>query len=374
RDDKGELNRGDSIRLGQLPGEQGKLSDRVSAMDKDLAAVGAVVYLWSNKDIVAAMTGVKSDLGKPETGEGTQTEQARILAQLDSMIRNLATKPRDSKFAQDGGGGDGQSKPVLPAEAELRLLKDLQSTVNGNTKAADAAPKRDRDRLSSLGTRQGELRDLLDKLLQNASQGQLKLGPEPDNRDQLPEEANAEDVENSELDKNLLDDKPDAEKEQKQYALVGDRMARSRQRLALNNDPGKVTQVIQERILNDLDDLIEQARQAQAQTRNPKPGAKPGEQMPKPGEQTANAQNQGAKPGEKPNIGVSPAGDTYRPGQASNAANLSKDIVERLAEWGGLTPRVREAVIEGANENIVQEYRQLVEDYYRSLATKTTER
>jgi hypothetical protein len=45
-----------------------------------------------------------------------------------------------------------------------------------------------------------------------------------------------------------------------------------------------------------------------------------------------------------------------------------------MAEWGGLTPRQRQAVIEGSNETIIQKYKGLVDDYYRSLATKATER
>ena len=43
-------------------------------------------------------------------------------------------------------------------------------------------------------------------------------------------------------------------------------MARSRQRLALNNDPGKTTQMIQERILLDLDSRSKRAAEIIEQT------------------------------------------------------------------------------------------------------------
>ncbi len=369
------LNRADAVRLGQLPGEQSKLGDRTAAISEDLAAVGSTVYIWANKDIVESMNDVKGDLGKQLTGVPTQSEQTRIIEQLDAMIRNLAIKPKESKFAQDGGGGGGQCNggPQLPTEAELRLLQDLQRAVNKSTKTIDAQPNKDKPKLMALGNRQGELRNLLDETLQKASRGQMKLGPEPDNKDQLPEEAKGEDVENQELEKNLLNDVPDEEKNSKQAGLIGDRMARSRQRLGLNNDPGKVTQMIQQRIIEDMDYLIDQARQQQAQTRNggpPKPGQKMAQAKPNP----AQAQNQGKKPGQPKPGGKTAAAQSQAPGAAATNTDLSREIRESAAEWGAVTPRLRDAVIEGANENVIEEYRKLVEEYYRSVANKGTGR
>lgn len=370
-----ELARADAIKLGQLPGEQGKLADRVSAIDKDLAAVGSIVYLWANKDIVAAMNDVKSDLGKPETGAPTQAQEKRIVEQLDAMIRNLKTEPKQSKFAQNGGGGQCQGGAKLPTEAELRLLKDLQLVVNRNTKSADAdaQARADKEELLNLGTRQGELRNLLDQLIQKASMGEIKLGPEPDKTQQLPEEAKEEDIDNQELDKGLLEDKPgDDSGEARKTQLVGDRMARSRQRLALNNDPGKVTQLIQDRIVKDLDDLIEQAREQQAQTRNNQQ-QKNGQKMPKPGNNMAQAQNQG-KP--KQNANSNPAARDSSPGVGTQKpqTDVSKNIEETMAEWGGVSKRVRDAVINSADDEPLTEYKQLIEDYWKSLSTKAKER
>jgi hypothetical protein len=374
RDPQGELKRADMIRMGQLPGEQGKLSDRAAALDKDLAAVGSIVYVWANKDIVQSMNEVKGDLPTPDKAVATQAEQTRIVDQLDAMIRNLATKPKESKFAAEGGGGECKGgTPPMPAEAELRLLKALQQAVNTNTKTAAAQPAKDMPELLALGTRQGELRGLLDQLLEKSSGGQLKLGPEPDPSTQLPEEAKQEDVENDELDKNLLDDKPAAEKEETQAGLIGDRMARSRQRLAINTDPGKVTQIIQDRILQDFDVLIDQARQQQAELRNPPKNSQKPQQQSKPSDQIAKAENQGKKPGQaKPSANPAQVSSANAPGNA--AADLSKEIKESLTEWGQVTPRLRDAQIEGSSETIIEQYRKLTEDYYRSLATKATER
>jgi hypothetical protein len=380
RDPQGQLKRADTIRLSQLPGEQGKLSDRVAELDKALVDVDSIVYTWANKDIVQSMTEVKSDLPAPEKAVTTQAEQVRIVDQLDAMIRNLATKPKESKFAADnagGGGGQGgkSGAPPMPSEAELRLLKDLQRAVNSNTKTADAQPEKDKSQLLALGTREGDLRGLLDQVLQKASKGELKLGPEPDPSKLLPEEAKEEDVENDELDKNLLDDKPAAEKEETQAGLIGDRMARSRQRLAINTDAGKVTQIIQDRILKDFDILIDQARQQQAEIRNPSKDSQSAQQQSKPSDQIAQAENQHKKPGAakaQPVANPAQVSTANAPGNA--AADLSKQIKESLAEWGQVTPRLRDAQIEGSSETIIEQYRKLTEDYYRSLAAKATEK
>jgi hypothetical protein len=324
------------------------------------------------------MNEVKEHLAKPSTGRPTQAEQARIIEQLDAMIRNLAIDPAQSKFANRGGGGGGGSgqgngAPPLPPEVELRLLKELQLAVNKNTKMIDGLPEKEKDKaqLLDLGNRQGELRNLLDQLLQKSSQGQVKLGPEPDNKDQLPEEANAEDVENQELEKSLLNDEPTAEQIEKDVNRIGDRMARSRQRLAINNDPGKTTQIIQDRIIQNLDELIDMARSQQAKSSGKSTGKPQVAEQPKP--QNGNPDNQQAGHSQ-PNHAQTPAqSSTVTPGQTPNT-DPTTDIHQNMAEWGGLTPRQRQAVIEGSSETVIQKYNGLIDDYYRSLATKATER
>jgi hypothetical protein len=93
------------------------------------------------------------------------------------MIKNLATKPKESKFAAEGGGGQCNGGPQLPTEAELRLLQDLQRAVNKSTKTIDAQPNKDNQKLLAMGNRQGELRNLLGQTLEKASRGEVKLGP-----------------------------------------------------------------------------------------------------------------------------------------------------------------------------------------------------
>src|SRR5205085_4458601 len=99
RIDEGNLKREDAVRLGQLPGEQGKLSDRTKGLEEDLAALGGLVYIWANKNIVSVMDSVKDDLGNKPTGSPTQIEQTRVVEQLDAMIKSLQSNPRQNKFA-----------------------------------------------------------------------------------------------------------------------------------------------------------------------------------------------------------------------------------------------------------------------------------
>jgi hypothetical protein len=292
------------------------------------------------------------------------------------MIDSLKVKPQQKEFHErnNGGGGSGQAKVRMPGEAELRLLKALQQAVNNSTTKIDAEPNKDKPKLLALGGRQGELRTLLDQMVQKASGGQVKLAPEPDNKDQLPEEARKEDIEDQEFEKQLLNDKLTDDQAANTVKLTGDRMARSRQRLAINDDPGKITQEIQKRILFDLDNMIKlaQAQQAQMKPGNgpPKPGKGP--PQPQPGQQRGQ-QQVAQRPGQQTG-GQTPAGQSTLNQGNTPQVDLSQEMKEIAKEWGGLHPRLRDAIMEGASEKMSPKYQKLVEDYYKTLSEKATER
>lgn len=376
--DNGDLPRPVAIRLGQLPGEQGGLSDRAEKIGEQLEKLDSIVYVWANKDIVSTMNAVKDDLAKPQTGIPTQAEETRIEEQLKAMIDSLAVKPQQKEFAdrnKGGGKGGGGNKVRMPSEAELRLLKALQQAVNNSTVKIDALKDKDKNKLLALGGRQGELRDLFDKMIQKATQGKVKLGPEPDNKDQLPEEAKKDAVEDQELEQQLMNDKVTDDQTTNSVKLTGDRMARSRQRLAINDDPGKVTQEIQKRIQIDLDNLIKLAQQQQAQMKPgqgpPKPGDK--SKQPKPGQQQGPQQiAKGNK--EHQEQGKTPAQESTFAQGGPPQVDISQDIKEQMKQWGQLHPRDREAVLEGASEKVNPKYQKMVEDYFKSLSEKAAQR
>lgn len=374
------------VRLGQLPAVQGELAKTIDEVGKELEKLESIVYEWANKDIFETMSEVKDELAKPETGVAVQAEQLRVEEQLVAMIESLVEKRKPKEFEDKGGGGGGggQCKTKMPSEVELRLLKRLQEAVNRSTKSIheevvkDAAPK-DEKKLLALGGRQGDVRNLLDQLLKASSEGKLALGEEPDNKDQLPEEAAEEDIENQEFEKELLDGGLTDDTVDSSIKLTGDRMARSRQRLALNNDPGMTTQKIQERILVDLDLMIDAARKQQPKPSQAK-GQKPGQK--KPGAQPGQGEGKGQQQAKEGKSGKQPGSASEGGEQAATESSLNpgdrkdvegRDIRESAAEWGGLTQREREAVLEGASETTIKKYERLVEDYYRELAKKATE-
>jgi hypothetical protein len=67
---------------------------------------------------------------------------------------------------------------------------------------------------------------------------------------------------------------------------------------------------------------------------------------------------------------MTPAQNSNNGGPGASSPDLSADIKQNMQEWGKVTPRVREAVIEGAGEQVIDKYKSLVDDYYRTLATK----
>jgi hypothetical protein len=45
-----------------------------------------------------------------------------------------------------------------------------------------------------------------------------------------------------------------------------------------------------------------------------------------------------------------------------------------MAEWAQTSPRQRLAVIEGATEQPIEKFKSFIDDYYKSLATQSTQR
>ena len=82
------------------------------------------------------------------------------------------------------------------------------------------------------------------------------------------------------------------------------------------------------------------------------------------------AQNAGPKPGQPKQGGSSPAAQSAAPGPAATNTDLSQAIEESQKEWGRISPRVRDAVLEGATEQPLEKYKKLIDDYYRGVSTE----
>ena len=376
RDANGELGRADGIRLGQLPTDQQKLSDDIDTVGKNLQTLKSTVYIWANTQIASGMADSKANLAAGKTGSVTQGGQTQIVSDLEAMIENLKVTPIDEKFEspQGGGkGGGGGAKP-LPAEAELRLMKSLQQAVNVATKTtaddkALAGEAKDSAAVT-LGRRQSSLRELLVELTNKAGNGEGGIGPEPKNLPPLPEEASLAQIDDQELQAELLGGKPGAKDKELDVRRVGDRMARSHQRLENDRDPGRVTQVIQRRIIDDFDLLIEAARQRQGKGKSSKGKPQPEDVAQEKKPDDKQAQNQGKN--QSAPAGDQAAGDSNSAGPAGAQANAGKDIKETAEEWGRLFPRLRGPVLESRDETIVERYRRLIEDYTQAVSTEAS--
>ncbi len=402
-------------RINPIRPKQEDLVARVQEAEQALADVGGVAFVYAGRQARESMSAVLEGLARQQTDAGVQRQGDRAVARLDAMIDSLTLEPKDERFEsasqQQGGGGDGEQQqqgPALPPEAELQLVKRLQQGVAEQTRQLDT--NRDGDdfeqRVAENAAEQGEMRDVLNQMLRQYSQGKVGFGPEPDPETLLPEEqADGEDVEQQLDDRDLLDDllgeaargeaqgagEGDGEGEAgeeeedphgmpagggQQVRQVGDYMARARQRLDLKRDPGAITQQLQQRVLENLDGLIDQARQnsqnsqsssaaAQQQARRP-------QQQNRPGQEQANAAGQQANAGERPDAGEGGDGSAPTP-PPGGEAQLSGEFEQSLAEWGNLTPRQREAIIDSRTDRPLDMYRRLTEEFYKRLSEQDQE-
>jgi hypothetical protein len=375
-----ELARMEALLVAKLAKDQTALAEQIAAIEEDLKKLESTVYVWANKDIQSSMGEVKDDLTASKTGVPTQAEETRISEQLAAMIDNLKEPPPDDKkFDSKGGGGQGGGggkQKKMPTTVELQMLKSLQQAVNKSTKTIAGEKAKDQNKLLALGNRQQSLRNLLGEVVKKAGAGDI--GPAPDNKDQLPEELDPNaaakvDPNQALIEKDLLGDDAATQKLQQDLKLVGTRMGRSGDRLSKNNDPGQITQAVQDRIVLDLDALIEEAKKNQQQgggSGQPKPGeqGKQGEAQASGGQQPGN--QGGNQPGQ---------GAAKQPGQSSEGATGTnntgvqnphdlKSIEGKLADWGNLTPRERQAIIDSKDETVIKQYEKLIQDYYEALS------
>ncbi len=144
--------------------------------------------------------------------------------------------------------------------------------------------------------------------------------------------------------------------------LVGRKMRQSQAMLAAANS-GPLAQEAQRDIVADLDRLIAEARKTARQSGEKDP-SKSTSRTP-PGAPSSNPDSSGQGPGRKPDA---KSGDRTAPppGKQEGAAAALEGMKK---VWGTLPPRERAKVLELKAEDFVPKYRQMIEEYYRRLAT-----
>jgi len=259
----------------------------------------------------------------------------------------------------------------MPSEAEFRLVKDLQLAENNATLLLSKQKHLDKNAFTTLGDRQGDLRQLLDQLIEKASHGKAKLRPETAVGTPLPEETvSINEKEATQPSGNGVTSPPQPLPDQ-DVNFIGDRMSRVHHRLSVDGDAGPITLELQNHIIQNLDQLIEISRKKQpppSPPTKPKPTSQPkpdNAKKPSSGAKPENSQAQGVQMKPSKTKGNAPQGDSGKP--LEPGSDLAK---QEEGMWGTITPRQRDAVIESQSEKVLEKYKNLVDDYYRTMSTK----
>jgi hypothetical protein len=142
------------------------------------------------------------------------------------------------------------------------------------------------------------------------------------------------------------------------------RRMRTVEQLISRQNTSERTQQIQEQIVADMEALIEQLQKkcsgGQCNNDGPKQPGKPSS-----GNKAGSGENQGSN---------QPAKDsTDRVGKSEEElADLER--LERMLKsvWGHLPPKVREQMQNGTQEEFLPQYQELIEEYYKRLATESS--
>jgi len=133
--------------------------------------------------------------------------------------------------------------------------------------------------------------------------------------------------------------------------------------LSARLDAGAQTQSLQAEVVASLDQAIDQARQQMGRSNS---GSSAAQRGGKRRWQQGGSRSTAGQPG-------SPDGDaadqTRRAEAPSTATGVkSGEFHEARRAWGHLPDRDREELIQGFQEDVVERYRDLIEQYYRALA------
>ncbi len=170
------------IQLAKLAVTQSGLNDQVNHLSTDEKLKDFPVVVWMNGLISEAMSTSTDHLKKADTAPILASAQQSAIDRLQDIIDALKEEQkRQSDFQNQqagGGGGGGGKQPLVPPLAQLKLLKAMQLVINSQTtdvsKSIDAATdsaKTDlQQQAASLGQKQGEIKDIANKIMEQMKQ------------------------------------------------------------------------------------------------------------------------------------------------------------------------------------------------------------
>jgi len=141
-------------------------------------------------------------------------------------------------------------------------------------------------------------------------------------------------------------------------------MNESARRLEIEFDAGEETQAVQRRIIEQLDEAIKAAAsRIRPQMRRDQPTTGDKRRRP-PGSRSPLKKPADGKEGEAEASSATTAGEK---GTAVEGPQADRDLRESRRGWGNLPQREREEVLQGADEEFLERYREWIEQYYRAL-------
>ena len=399
-------------RLEQLAARQQSLQDetlRLRESDRDgpfgLALAGAAADMEQAAGLLR-----QRQAGSP-TQQAQQNTLRRLALALDAMRPEPAAKPEAEGRGGQGSGKQGSTGKQITM-AELKLLRSLQQEINRRTRqldatygalgAVDAAARRE---YGDLGRDQGDLADLVGRLLESSAESSPGTRSSSGAKASAAEQPRTENMETSPspqplqsadpLDRSLFEPNPqrkpnpprtgqpqprelDAEdlsrqpmrelapagaaEEEEPLAAVAREMREAQRRIA-RSESGRRTQAVQQQVVAELDRLVQQARtpgsESQAQPRTASttergPIVQPPPPQP-PGAKSASPR--GGSAGKRSAAGPPP--------QAAGMAKI-RGLLENV--WGELPHKQREQMLQTPVEEFLPEYESMLEDYFQRLA------
>jgi hypothetical protein len=158
------------------------------------------------------------------------------------------------------------------------------------------------------------------------------------------------------------------------------RMERSGDRLAQEYDAGPVTQELQRRIVDDLDQVLKLANRQTRRSTSPSPSNRQGQTQKRQPQQSGKEQvqkQQSQKRRTKPKTAQQTKGQkghkkndpADNPGKNEETTSQQQGpLIERRETWGNLRPRERDEISQGSEEDMMMKYRRQIMRYYAALS------
>jgi DNA repair exonuclease SbcCD ATPase subunit len=177
------ITRSDTRRIRRLSTEQTELQATSQALREEISK--AVVYDWMMGRVIELMVDVRDRLDERKLDAETVAIEDKVLARLDQLLEASVEEPpsdeQQNEFASGGGqggqGGQQGQSGIIPATAEIKVLKMMQGDIYSRTtklhKTLDLeqASEKSLQELKDLGLEQKQLRELLEQAVSGAGGG-----------------------------------------------------------------------------------------------------------------------------------------------------------------------------------------------------------